>query len=136
MADKHTDAWLGTVEAIGRGAHERQLGCDPARCWDGRSEPIVRVLDTPTTRTLTVSWCDASTGHYGYQTWRARCARHAGTCVLTGRPIEAGDDVFSPRKGLVQPGNAGAMIAAASLRCIAKKQPCAMPKHRAIDQNL
>ena len=116
MADKHIDAWLRTVEDIGKGAREARLTCYPARCWDGRSEPVVRVLDKPTTRTLTVSWCDASTGHYGYQTWRVRCARNAGTCVLTGLPIEAGDEVFSPRKGLTQPGNAGAMIAAASLR--------------------
>ena len=116
MADKHIDAWLRTVEDIGGGAHEARIECETARCWNGRGKPIVRVLDKPTTRTLTVSWCDASSGHYGYQTWRVRCARKAGTCVLTGLPIEAGDEVFSPRKGLIRPGNAGAMIAAASLR--------------------
>jgi hypothetical protein len=113
---KHVDAWLRTVEDIGASGHEAPIACHAARCWNGRSEPIVRVLDQPTARTLTVSWCDASTGHYGYQTWRVRCARTAGRCVLTGRAIEAGDEVFSPRKGLIRPGNAGAMIAAASLR--------------------
>ena len=118
MADKHTHAWLRTVADIGKGASDAAITRRVPRCWDGRSEPIVRVLDTPTMSTLTVSWCDASTGHYGYQTWRARCARKAGTCVLTGRSIDVGDAVFSPRhgSGVPSPCNAGAMIAAASLR--------------------
>ncbi|SAK83585.1 hypothetical protein AWB80_05513 [Caballeronia pedi] len=121
MTHKHVDAWLRTVDDIGARGTGAKITHRIARCWDGCSQPIVRVLDTPTTRTLTVSWCDASTGHYGYQTWRVRCARTAGTCVLTGRPIEAGDPVFSPRNGSPPPGNAGAMIAAASLRCASKE---------------
>jgi hypothetical protein len=80
--------------------------------WDGQSQPTVRVIDKPTPQTLTVSWCDARTGHYGYQTWRVNIARKAGICVLTGRSIDAGEMVYCPRANGTPPGNAGAMIVA------------------------
>jgi hypothetical protein len=118
------DAWLRTVVAI----RDFDLKCDPVQeprasrrraratpYWDGRSRPTVRVLDKPTAQTLTVSWCDARTGHYGYQTWRAIVARRAGTCVLTGRAITAGETVYCPRASGTPPGNAGAMIVAAEI---------------------
>jgi hypothetical protein len=85
--------------------------------WDGQSQPTVRVLDKPTAQTLTVSWCDARTGHYGYQTWRVNIARRAGICVLTGRPIVAGETVYCPRANGAAPGNAGAMIVASGIGC-------------------
>jgi hypothetical protein len=77
-------------------------------------EPIVRVLDQPTTQTLIVSWCDARSAHYGYQTWRASVARVPGICVLTGRQIEVGDAIYKPRLVGHAPANADAMICAKS----------------------
>jgi hypothetical protein len=120
------DAWRRTVAAIRdfeivpepvekpRPAGRRVRA--PAR-WDGRSHPTVRVLDKPTAQTLTVSWCDARTGHYGYQTWRVNIARSAGICVLTGRAIEAGEMVYCPRANGAPPGNAGAMIVVSGIGC-------------------
>jgi len=118
------DTWLRTVVAI----RDFDLKCNPVQeprpsrrraratpCWDGRSRPTVRVLDQPTAQTLTVSWCDARTGHYGYQTWRAIVARRAGICVLTGRAITEGETVYCPRANGTPPGNAGAMIVAAEI---------------------
>jgi hypothetical protein len=72
----------------------------------------VRILDKPTLRTLIVSWRDALTGHYGYQVWTAQKAKREGFCAITGRHIERGDPVFSPRNGKARPANSAAMIAA------------------------
>ena len=122
--EEHADAWCRTVVAIRnfdvtpepvktpRPAHPARRRPRTAACWDGRSQPTVRVLDKPTAQTLTVSWCDARTGHYGYQTWRVNIARRAGQCVLTGRAIAAGETVYCPRANGTPPGNAGAMIVA------------------------
>jgi hypothetical protein len=123
--EENADAWPLTVAAI-RNFDVRPEPVEappPARRrrartafhWDGRSQPTVRVLDKPTAQTLTVSWCDARTGHYGYQTWRVNIARRAGTCVLTGRAIEAGEAVYCPRANGTPPGNAGAMIVASGI---------------------
>ncbi|ALP67315.1 DUF3331 domain-containing protein [Paraburkholderia caribensis] len=121
------DVWRRTVVAIGnfdvtpepaktlRPPRPARRSARPAACWDGRSEPTVRVLDKPTAQTLTVSWCDARTGHYGYQTWRVNIARRAGQCVLTGRSIRAGETVYCPRANGTPPGNAGAMIVASGV---------------------
>ena len=125
---ERADVWCQTVMAIRNFDVRREPAPEPvaaprparrrprmAAYWDGRSQPTVRVLDKPTAQTLTVSWCDARTGHYGYQTWRVNIARRAGTCVLTGRTIEAGETVYCPRANGAPPGNAGAMIVASGL---------------------
>jgi hypothetical protein len=85
----------------------------PAR-WDGASLPTVRVIEAPTPMTLTVSWCDPCTGHYGYQTWRLGVARRAGICVLSGRPIGVGDAIYAPHAIRRRVANAGAMILASA----------------------
>jgi hypothetical protein len=76
----------------------------------------VRILDQPTLRTLIVSWRDALTGHYGYQVWTAKKANREGFCAITGRHIERGDPVFSPRIGKARPANSAAMIGADCLQ--------------------
>lgn len=120
MFEKYADAWSQTIAMIGNA----DIGRQPVETRRGKrsrrvlpfegagTEPAVRVLDKPSTRTLTVSWCDSCTGHYGYQTWRALTARRAGTCVLSGHPIRVGDAVYSPRASDPPQGNAGAMIIA------------------------
>ncbi|WP_109481811.1 DUF3331 domain-containing protein [Paraburkholderia sp. C35] len=123
--EERADVWRGTVAAIRNFGVRREpeaavprparRRARPAARWDGGSEPTVRVLDKPTAQTLTVSWCDARTGHYGYQTWRVNIARRSGTCVLTGRTIAAGEMVYCPRANGTPPGNAGAMIVASGV---------------------
>ena len=122
MLDKHPDVWLRTVATIARAGvvpvaaeprQDRRSRAAASPLWDGKVLPTVRVLDRPTSRTLTVSWCDPLTCHYGYQTWRVHTAKRAGTCVLSGRAIKAGDIVYCPRASNPPPRNAGAMIVAA-----------------------
>ncbi|WP_245253653.1 DUF3331 domain-containing protein [Paraburkholderia sp. LEh10] len=124
MMDEHIEIWCRTVAALrdfdvkpepveAPPAPRRKTRGAPR--WDGRGRPTVRVLDKPTPQTLTVSWCDSRTGHYGYQTWRAIVASRAGKCVLTGRSIKAGETVYCPHASGTPPRNAGAMIVAASI---------------------
>ena len=105
MFETSADVWLQTVAMI---AHVC-TGQEPARTRRGErprsavahvqewAQPTVRVLERATSQTLTVSWCDSRTGHYGHQTWQERIARRTGTCVLSGRSIAAGDHVYSPQ---------------------------------------
>ncbi|WP_341318404.1 DUF3331 domain-containing protein [Paraburkholderia sp. IMGN_8] len=86
-----------------------------------KAEPIARILDQPTAQTLIVSWCDARSGHYGYQTWRAVVACVPGICVLTGRSIKVGDAIYKPRVLGSAPANADAMICAKSVGTIKQR---------------
>jgi hypothetical protein len=120
MFETSSDVWSQTVAMI---AHV-DTGQEPARMRRGERprsavahaqewvQPTVRVLERATSQTLTVSWCDSRTGHYGHQTWQERIARRAGTCVLSGRSIAAGDHVYSPYVRGSPPSNAEAMIIA------------------------
>lgn len=47
--------------------------------------------------TISVSWSDPCSGRYNEQVWRTGLARTAATCVLSGRSIRRGDQVFRPR---------------------------------------
>lgn len=117
------EVWNMTVERLGDWALNERAAAygsalnGPSVRWWMRStgRPIVQILDRTTAQTLIVSWCDARTGHYGYQTWRAAAARVPGICVLTGRLIEVGDLVYKPRFVGPAPANADAMICAKSV---------------------
>ncbi|WP_429359553.1 DUF3331 domain-containing protein [Paraburkholderia sp. GAS32] len=123
MIETNANAWLQTVKAICRLGGAWQAPAAPSSSrgsrrpvalpnWSEHNKPTVRVIDKPTAQTLTESWRDALSGHYGHQTWRLAIARKSGTCVLTGRPIARGDAVYRPRGGATPPNNAGAMITA------------------------
>lgn len=84
----------------------------PRFLGDAIGTAIVRLIDRASTTTLTVSWRDASTGHYGYQLWRAKKAEKHGICAMTGRQIEPGDAVYAPARGKHPPRNCNAMICA------------------------
>jgi hypothetical protein len=121
MFETSADVWSQTVAMI---AHACTGQEEPARTRHGEprrsavahvqewAQPTVKVLERVTSQTLTVSWCDSRTGHYGHQTWQERIARRTGTCVLSGRSIAAGDHVYSPQVRGSPPPNAQAMIIA------------------------
>jgi hypothetical protein len=113
MFETSSDVWSQTVAMIARVDKRPRSAVAHAQEW---AQPTVRVLDRATSETLTVSWCDSRTGHYGHQTWGRRIARRAGTCVLSGRGIAAGDLVYSPHVRGSPPANAEAMIIAS---CVA-----------------
>ncbi|NTZ88777.1 DUF3331 domain-containing protein [Burkholderia metallica] len=115
------DPWLMTVAAIRSfdmpselwGIPRRRTSTrDGLRSWDARSRPTISVLERPTTDTVMISWCDACTGHYGYQKWRLFTTRKRGVCALSGRPIEIGESVYAPQLLGSTPGNAAAMMLA------------------------
>jgi len=76
---------------------------------------MVSVIECPTARTATVSWCDPLSGYYGHQTWRVALAKQGGECVLSGKSIKRGDFIYRPATSEPPPGNAGAMIIASEL---------------------
>ncbi|VWC25985.1 DUF3331 domain-containing protein [Burkholderia lata] len=121
--------WLVTVAAISSfdmpsvswGApRRRSVTRDRLPSWDATSKPSISVLERPTADTVMISWCDACTGHYGYQKWRLFTTRKRGVCALSGQPIKIGDSVFAPQLLGSTPGNAAAMVLAA---CIDAARP-------------
>ncbi|RQR43631.1 DUF3331 domain-containing protein [Burkholderia sp. Bp9140] len=116
--------WLRTVAAIGSfdmpsvswaAPRRRGVTRDRLPSWDATSQPTISVLERPTADTVMISWCDACTGHYGYQKWRLFTTRKRGVCALSGRPIAAGDSVYAPQLLGSTPGNAAAMVLAACI---------------------
>ena len=115
------DVWRMTVVRLGEaptGGGSVLEGLSRRLRIGATGEPIVRILEQPTAQTLIVSWCDARSGHYGYQTWRTVVARVPGVCALTGRSIEVGDAIYKPRLLVGAPANADAMICAKSVGTI------------------
>lgn len=117
-------AWLKTVAAIGSfdmpsvsctAPRRRSITRDRLPSWDATSQPTISVLERPTADTVMISWCDACTGHYGYQKWRLFTTRKRGVCALSGRPIAPGDSVYAPQLLGSAPGNAAAMVLAACI---------------------
>ncbi|HEY2020868.1 DUF3331 domain-containing protein [Paraburkholderia sp.] len=121
MFETCVDVWSQTVAMLAhactgqeepartRGDERRPSAVANVQEW---AQPTVRVLERSSAHTLTVSWCDSRTGHYGHQTWQERIAKRTGTCVLSGRSIAAGDHVYSPQVRGSPPPNAQAMIIA------------------------
>ncbi|MEX3937632.1 DUF3331 domain-containing protein [Paraburkholderia phymatum] len=63
------------------------------------AEPVparVSIVERLTSQTLSVCWSDATLGRYSEQTWRLGRARIDSYCLLTGRRIRYGDQVFRP----------------------------------------
>jgi hypothetical protein len=77
-----------------------------------RSDLSVAVLERATPLTVTVSWSDSLVCRYGEQVWIRTHAAVAGNCVLSGRAIRAGDEIYQPRETRPPPLNRGAMMLA------------------------
>ena len=78
------------------------------------SRVAVKLIERPSTTTVTIEWRDATRCCYGDQVWRAMRARKAGVCAMSGDAIRPGDQVYAPNPRPV-PSNAGAMILASVL---------------------
>ena len=71
----------------------------------------IRLIERPTSTTVTVAWSDPTVGCFGNQTWRLTRARHAGVCAISGRLIGCGEEIYRPMCRPI-PVNAKAMILA------------------------
>lgn len=78
-----------------------------------RSHPHIEVIERATALTITVSWSDSLACRYGEQIWIRRQAVTMGECVLTGRAIRPGDEIYQPRATRPAPLNRDAMMLAA-----------------------
>jgi hypothetical protein len=123
MLENHTSAWSRTIALLDN-TRARQVADEATRIarqrpaktiWTDHAALMVSVIELPTPRTATVSWCDPLSGCYGHQTWRVALAKQSGECVLSGKPIKRGDFIYRPATCQPPPGNAGAMIMASEL---------------------
>jgi hypothetical protein len=80
----------------------------------GDRRVAVKLIERPSTTTVTIEWRDSTRCCYGDQVWRAMRARTAGVCAMSGSTILPGDHVYAPNPRPV-PSNAGAMILASVL---------------------
>jgi hypothetical protein len=119
MLENHPSAWSRTVALLDT-ARAQQVADEATRIarrrpaktsWTDHTALMVSVIELPTPRTATVSWCDPLSGYYGHQTWRVALAKKSGKCVLSGRSIKPGDFIYRPATCQSPPGNAGAIIA-------------------------
>lgn len=121
MFRENDSIWKGTLALLSETQRDQSSSVRPVRSGsvprprflsDAIGTASVHVIDRPSITTLTVSWRDALTGHYGYQLWRAKKAEMCGVCAMTGRRIEPGDAVYAPARGKHPPRNCNAMICA------------------------
>jgi hypothetical protein len=76
----------------------------------------VTILERRSRTTITVSWRDATAGHYGDQLWTTGIAHKRAVCALTGAHIDRGDAVYRPRHSRTHPpANFDRMILASAL---------------------
>ncbi|SAK76045.1 DUF3331 domain-containing protein [Caballeronia ptereochthonis] len=111
------DPWTQTIfqlTSLHEGARIEAplLGRPVAQAGDRRV--AVKLIERPSTTTVTIEWRDATHCCYGDQVWRAMRARNAGVCAMSGCAIRPGDAVYAPNPRPV-PCNAGAMILASVL---------------------
>jgi hypothetical protein len=76
----------------------------------------VTILERRSPTTITVSWRDATAGHYGDQVWTAGVAPNQAVCALTGAHIGRGAAVYRPRHSRAHPpANFDRMMLASAL---------------------
>jgi hypothetical protein len=123
MFSKMVDPWSETVGLlkilsgyVDRCALPRQTLNEPSSCkrkghYD-RASLSIRVTGRPTRTTATLDWRHTNNCCYSDQLWRHGVARKGGICLLSGRSIVRGDEIYHPHAGNRAPVNADAMILA------------------------
>jgi hypothetical protein len=85
-----------------------------AECGMPRSA-LVSILERCSPKSVSICWCDATSGRYGDQLWRLRVARGKTICALSGAVIRRGDLVYRPSVRGRCPANADQSISAEEL---------------------
>lgn len=71
----------------------------------------IRILERPSTSTVSLSWHDPTSLNYAEQEWWIGCAPKNGRCAVSGERIVRGQSVYRPkRSGKGAPLNRSAMI--------------------------
>jgi hypothetical protein len=99
------------------GAERRSLAADRAR---GQStiarSAVVTFVERFTSKSVSITWRDATAANYCEQLWIRRIARSQGVCALTGASIVRGDAVYGPAsRTAVRPTNCAQMVLADAL---------------------
>ena len=101
---------------------------DPSRLPGGRSvwqlrssrvvprspaSALIKILERLSPTSVTVCWCDATSGRYGEQLWTLGVSPCQAICALSGLQIRRGDAVYRPRSlARSRPSNGGLSILA------------------------
>jgi hypothetical protein len=102
---------------------EQEVGATQARTLSPTSRSAsstlfsgyIRILERLSSTAVSVSWYDATCGHYADQIWRRTQSRQKTVCTLTGRPVKPGDAVYRPSGRGLRPVNANYLILACVL---------------------
>jgi len=74
---------------------------------------LIKILERRSPTSVTVCWCDATSGRYGDQLWALGVSPRQAICALSGLQIRRGDAVYRPHSpGRSRPSNAGLSILA------------------------
>jgi hypothetical protein len=95
------------IGADGRRGSGNRCGLPPSA--------FVSVLERCSPTSVSICWCDATSGRYGDQLWKLRVARGRAVCALTGKTIRRGDLIYRPCVRGRSPANADQAIAADAL---------------------
>ncbi|MCC8392914.1 DUF3331 domain-containing protein [Paraburkholderia sp. MMS20-SJTR3] len=113
------DPWQMTIGLLGQLSGEKCPGSPVPAAPEQASrrsadKPVpgltIRVLERATATRVTLAWRDPSRCAYCDQEWYRTRARRAGVCVVSGRKMRRGEDVYRPRTTRPQALNADAMI--------------------------
>lgn len=116
-----TDPWSQTVTLLSgasRSTAKRDALFNPKRSLaaDNLADKCfvrVTIVERLSATRVAVKWRDLTSCCYGEQAWRSSLSRRAGTCALSGDPIDVGAAIYRPVARLTtRPINAGAMILA------------------------
>ncbi|QGZ63075.1 DUF3331 domain-containing protein [Paraburkholderia acidisoli] len=121
------DPWIQTLSLLSMPEAARPRKSESFECAKPRAfaesstpkcEPIVRIIDRPTSSTVTLDWRDSTRCCYREQLWVAARARVAGRCALSGAAIAPGDEIFRPRPTRPAPRNVNAMVLARAIEAV------------------
>lgn len=120
-----SNPWKQTVELLERLSHASKISLAGVLSANSDTSPrrkaaakarsyrdaAIEVLESLSSRTVTISWRDSTMCNYPAQTWERGVAKRSGSCAISQIPIRRGDIVFKPRGGgRFRPANANAMI--------------------------
>jgi hypothetical protein len=124
--------WQYTIESLGRLAAPGGVTKDSKRTDSSRPRlHVVRsgsvpcngplaagridIVERYSSTVLIVRWNDATSGHYGAQTWKEGYARGRGICALTGAVIRRGDKIYRPSERGRSPANSHWLLLASAV---------------------
>lgn len=95
-----------------RGSTVERARTQPTRAQSTR----VTFVERFTSKSVSITWRDATAANYCEQLWIRRIARSNGVCAITGKAIVRGDAVYGPAgRTSMRPTNCAQMVLASEL---------------------